>query len=109
MAWGINDGVVPLLGVELLGGAGNGHTTLALLLLTIHVEGECEGSLAETLGLSLELLQLTLRNATKLEDQTASGGRLTTVDVAADDNGQMLLLGIGWHLSHEKPCKESKS
>ena len=45
MAGGIDDGVVPLGGVELLGGAGDGHTTLTLLLLAIHVEGEGEGRL----------------------------------------------------------------
>mmetsp|Transcript_109503 Transcript_109503/g.339918 ORF Transcript_109503/g.339918 Transcript_109503/m.339918 type:complete len:261 (+) Transcript_109503:586-1368(+) len=36
----VNDGVMPLLGVELLRGARDGHTTLALLLLAVHVEGK---------------------------------------------------------------------
>ena len=53
MATNINDGVVPLLKVELLGGARNGHHTLALLLMTIHVDGIFAGGLAETLGPSL--------------------------------------------------------
>ena len=78
MAWGINDGVVPLLGEELLGGACNGHTTLTLLLLPVHEEGECERALAQTLSLSLQLLQITLRQATQLKDQAASGSALTT-------------------------------
>mmetsp|Transcript_107546 Transcript_107546/g.269790 ORF Transcript_107546/g.269790 Transcript_107546/m.269790 type:complete len:456 (-) Transcript_107546:255-1622(-) len=38
MAWGINDRIVPLLSVELLGGARDGHATLAFLLLSVHVE-----------------------------------------------------------------------
>ncbi len=60
MARSIDDGVVPFVGKELLGGAGNGHTTLALLLLPVHVEGEGEGGLAKVGGLFLELLELTL-------------------------------------------------
>lgn len=70
----VNDGVVVLLGEELLGGAGNGHTTSALLLLGVHVEGEGEGLLAQAGGLLLQLLQLTLGNATQLEDEAAGCG-----------------------------------
>ena len=33
----------------------------------------------------------------KLEDQSASGGALARVDMAADDNGQVFLLGFGHH------------
>ena len=62
MARGIDDGVMPLLGEELLGGDGDGDTTLTLLLLTVHVERESEGGLAQTVGLLLQLLQLTLRD-----------------------------------------------
>ena len=57
----VDDRVVPLLGEELLGGALDGHTTLALVLLGIHEEGEGEGALAEALRLLLQLLELTLR------------------------------------------------
>merc|ERR1712176_1491508 len=53
VARGIDDGVVPLLGVELLGGARDGHAALTLLLLAIHVEREGEGALAQALGLGL--------------------------------------------------------
>ena len=56
VAWSINDCVVPLLSVELLCGACNGHTTLALFLLTIHVEGESERAFAQSLSLLLQLL-----------------------------------------------------
>mmetsp|Transcript_44767 Transcript_44767/g.111447 ORF Transcript_44767/g.111447 Transcript_44767/m.111447 type:complete len:494 (-) Transcript_44767:32-1513(-) len=94
---GIDDGVVPLLGEELLGGARDGHTALALLLLTVHVEGEGERRLAQTLGLGLELLHLTLRDTAKLEEEAAGGGRLAGVDVAADDNRHVVLLGVARH------------
>merc|ERR1719329_341863 len=76
VARGIDDGVVPLLGVELLGGAGDGHTALGLLL---------------------QLLQLTLGETSQLEDQAAGGGALTTVDVTADHDGKVLLLRVGHH------------
>merc|ERR1719453_1066383 len=92
VTWGIDNGVVPLLSVELLGGAGDGHTTLTLLLLSVHVECESEGTLAQALCLLLQLLQLTLWKSSQLEDQSACGGALATVDVAADDNGEMFLL-----------------
>jgi hypothetical protein len=78
---GINDGVVPLVGEELLGGAGNGHTTLALLLLPVHVEGKGEGLLAQGSSLLLELLQLTLRDTTQLKEQAASCGGLAGIDM----------------------------
>mmetsp|Transcript_16114 Transcript_16114/g.34287 ORF Transcript_16114/g.34287 Transcript_16114/m.34287 type:complete len:332 (+) Transcript_16114:985-1980(+) len=90
----IDDGVVPLLGEELLGGARDGHATLALLLLSVHVEGEGEGRLAQTVSLSLQLLHLTLGDTAELEEKAAGGGRLTRVDVAADDNRHVVLLGV---------------
>ena len=65
MARGIDDGVVPLVGEELLGGAGDGHTTLTLLLLPVHVEGESEGGLAKVGSLFLQLLELTLGDTWK--------------------------------------------
>merc|ERR1712162_65522 len=82
---------VVLVGEELLGGALDGHATLALVLLGVHVEGEGEGALAEGLGHFLELLHLTLGDASELEEQATSGGRLSRVDVATDDHGHVLL------------------
>merc|ERR1711881_381392 len=58
---GIDHGVVPMVGEELLRGAGDGHAALALLLLPVHEKGEGERALAETVSLILQLLQLTLR------------------------------------------------
>merc|ERR1719231_1503803 len=69
MSWGINNGVVPLLSEELLCGACNCHTTFALFLLTIHVEGKGKRCLAQTLCLLLKLFELALRNTTQLEEQ----------------------------------------
>mmetsp|Transcript_50553 Transcript_50553/g.140243 ORF Transcript_50553/g.140243 Transcript_50553/m.140243 type:complete len:428 (-) Transcript_50553:19-1302(-) len=97
VAWSVDDRVVPLVGVELLGGARDGHAALPLLLLPVHVEGEGEGTLPKTLGLLLELVQLTLWKSTKLEDETASGGAFPAVDVTADHDGEVLLLGVGGH------------
>mmetsp|Transcript_731 Transcript_731/g.1687 ORF Transcript_731/g.1687 Transcript_731/m.1687 type:complete len:243 (-) Transcript_731:69-797(-) len=97
MAGSINDGVMPLLREELLGGAGDGHASLALLLLPVHEESESEGALAQTLCLLLQLLQLTLGQPTELEDQAAGGGGLAAVDMAANHDGQVLLLRIGRH------------
>mmetsp|Transcript_29659 Transcript_29659/g.64907 ORF Transcript_29659/g.64907 Transcript_29659/m.64907 type:complete len:572 (-) Transcript_29659:33-1748(-) len=97
----VDDGVVPLLGEELLSGARDGHATLALLLLPVHVEGEGEGRFSETVSLCLELLHLTLRNTAKLEEQATGGGRLARVDVAADDNRHVVLLGV----SHGCRCQ----
>ena len=98
MARGVDDGVVPRVGEELLGGARDGHTTLTLLLLPVHVEGEGEGRLAERIGLGLELLELTLRDTSELENETASGRRLAGVDVSANNNGKVLLAFCHLHI-----------
>lgn len=92
VAGGIDDGVVVRVSVELLGGAGDGDTTGTLLLGLVHVEGEGERLLAQNLGLILELLHGTLIDATELEDQASGGGGLTGIDVAADNNGNVLLV-----------------
>jgi len=88
---GVDDSVVLGLGEELLGGAGDGDTTLALLLLAVHVEGEGERRLAHLVGLLLELDHITLGDAAELENETAGGGRLASIDVAADDDGKVNL------------------
>merc|ERR1719253_2561152 len=97
MARGIDDRVVPLLGVELLSGARDSDAALALLLLAVHVESKREGALAQALGLRLQLLQLALWQPAQLEDEAARSGALPTVDMAADHDGQVLLLRVGRH------------
>ena len=91
VARGIDDGVVPLLSEEFLGGDGDGHTTFTLFLLTVHVEGEGEGALTQTVGFSLQLFQFTLTDTAQLEEQVAGSGGLTTIDVAANDDGKVFL------------------
>jgi len=86
VAGGIDDGVVVRRGVELLGGAGNGHTAGTLFLGLVHVESEGERLLAQDLSFGAKLLHGTLIDTTELENQTTSGGRLTSVDVAADND-----------------------
>ena len=71
------------------------HTALTLLLLAVHEESEREGTLAQTLRLLLQLLELTLRQTTELEQQTPGRRGLATVDVAADHNREVLLLSHG--------------
>lgn len=48
-------------------------------------------TLSELLGLSLELLDFTLGDASKLEDEATGGGRLAGIDVPADNDGEMSL------------------
>mmetsp|Transcript_6221 Transcript_6221/g.21876 ORF Transcript_6221/g.21876 Transcript_6221/m.21876 type:complete len:314 (-) Transcript_6221:93-1034(-) len=91
MAWGINDGVMPLVCEELLCRACNGHTTLALFLLTIHVESKSERGLAKTLCFLLQLLHVTLGDTTQFEQKASGGGGLAGIDMSADDNRKMLL------------------
>merc|ERR1719265_2239334 len=97
MARCINDGVVPLVSEELLGGACNRHATLALFLLTIHVKCKSERRLAQALCFRLQFFQFTLWDSTKLKNQPAGCRALATVDVATDDNGQVFLLRICRH------------
>mmetsp|Transcript_59939 Transcript_59939/g.99483 ORF Transcript_59939/g.99483 Transcript_59939/m.99483 type:complete len:228 (-) Transcript_59939:106-789(-) len=82
----VNDSVVPLLSEELFCSARYGHTTLALLLLTVHVESKSERRFAQTFCLGLELFHLTFGNTAKLEQKTTGRGRLARVDVTANDN-----------------------
>merc|ERR1711939_907571 len=91
VAGSVDHGVVVPIREEFLGGALDGHTTLTLVLLGVHVEREGEGALAELLSLGLELLHLTLGDTSELEEQATGGGRLSRVDVATDDHGHVLL------------------
>merc|ERR1719424_126895 len=97
MPRGVNHSVMPLGRVELFGCASNRHAALALLLLTVHVKCKGEGALAKALSLLLQLLELALREPTKLEDESARGRALPTVDMATDHNRKMLLLRVGRH------------
>lgn len=91
MAWCVNNGIVVRLGEELLSGAGNSNTTSALLLRLVHVEGEGERVLSKSLGLIFQLLHFTLGNPPELKDQSAGSGRLASIDMTADNDGDVLL------------------
>lgn len=69
MSRGIEYRAVPLLGVDLLSGAGDAMITL--LLLAVHVAGDSDGALAQVVGLFLELLQIALWLPAQLEGEAA--------------------------------------
>ena len=109
VARGIDDGVVPLLSAELLGGAGDNHALLSILLLPVHEEGDCERGLAQVLGLLLQLLQLMRGQRTKLEDrniqtnddQSSGGADLAAVDMTANNNGEVWPRGSGGYAASQ--------
>jgi len=86
VAWGIDDGDVVVLGLELPQGNIDGDTTLTLGLELVQHPGIFEGALAHLLGFLLELLDDTLVDATAFVDEMAGGGRLARVDVTDDDD-----------------------
>ncbi len=69
------------------------YQTIVSPVLTIHVEGEGERGFAQALGLILQLLQLALRDTAEHEQKLAGGGALAAVDMPADDDGEVLLVG----------------
>ena len=88
----IDDSVVVLLGEELLGVALDGNTTVTLFLASIKVVSESERGLTLLGGEFVELGHLTLSDSSHLENQVTASGRLTGVDVSADDQRQMFLI-----------------
>jgi len=86
VARSIDDGVVVLVSEELLGVTLDGDTTVALLLTGIKEVSESERGLSLLGGGRVELLHLTGRDSSLLEDEMSTGGGLTRIDVSADDN-----------------------
>ena len=86
---------MPRLRVELLGVASNRHTTLAILLLADHIEGESKRALPRTLSLVFQLLQLTQRQSSELEYRASCGRALSAVDVTTDHERKVLFLWVG--------------
>ena len=86
VTWSINSSEMQFLGRELLCGTCDGHTSLTLILLTIHAESKYERRFAQTIVLSLQLLGLALGDASKLKDQTTCGGIITDLDVIGGTN-----------------------
>merc|ERR1712072_93533 len=113
MAWRIDDRVVFRRREKLFGRARNRHTALALFLLAIHVKRKRKRRFAQTFGFLLQFLHLTLRDATELENQATSRRRFASIDVATDNNGNMLCLQtfffqvdstVSVHEKREIPC-----
>jgi len=92
---GIHDGVVVLFGEELLGVTLDGNTTFTFFLASIKVVRESERGLS-LLGCDfVELRHLTLSDSSHLENQVTASGRLTSIDVSADNQRQMFLITHG--------------
>jgi len=85
----IDDGVVVLIGEELLGVTLDGDTTFTFFLASIKVVRETERGLTLLGGEFVELDHLTLRDSSHLENQVTACGRLTSIDVSADNQRQM--------------------
>jgi len=86
VAWGINDGDVVVLCLELPQSDVNGDTTLTLSLEFVQNPGILEGALAHLLGLLLKLFNDTLVDTTAFVNEMASGSGLAGIDVSNDDN-----------------------
>ena len=78
-----------------------------IIVVLLLQERKGEGALAQALGLGLELLELALRQPAELEDEAAGGGALAAVDMAADHDGEVLLLRVRRHRAQERGCKGS--
>ena len=89
---GVDNGVVVLGSVELLGVTLDGDTTFTFFLACIKVVGETEGRFALFVGHGLELFHLTSRDATHLEDEVTASGGFSGIDVTADDEGEVDLV-----------------
>ena len=84
-------------------------TSLTLSLQLVKNPGILERSLARLRGLLLELFNGSLVNTSALVDQVTSGGGLAGVDVAADNDRHVVLLGgshgetgcAGWYWPHQ--------
>jgi hypothetical protein len=82
----IDNGVVVLVGEELLGVTLDGHTTLTLLLTGIKVVGETERGLTLFFGHGLKLVHLTLGDTSLLENKVTTYGGFSGINVSADNN-----------------------
>jgi len=89
---GIDDGEVVLGSLELPEGDIDGDTTLTLGLELIKNPSVFEGTLTHFLGFLLETLDNTRIDTTASIDQVTSGGRLTRIYVADNDQVHMRLL-----------------
>jgi hypothetical protein len=87
-----DDGDLVLSGLELPEGNIDGDTTLTLSLEFVKNPGVLEGTLSELSSLLLELLDGTLVNTTTLVDHVTSGGGLAGIDMADNDDVDVVTL-----------------
>jgi len=90
VARSVDDGDVPVRGLELGMSDVNCDTALPLLLKPVHDPSELEG--LTLLTHLLELLDDVLRNVLAVEQEPSDGGTLTVVDVSDKDNINVWLL-----------------
>jgi len=74
----------------------NGDTTLTLSLELVKNPSVLEGTLTEFSSFLLELLDGTLVDTTALVNQVSSGGGLSRIDVADDDDVNVSLFLTYW-------------
>ena len=79
---------MPLVCEEFIRVASGVHSSLPLLLLPRHEEDVHEGGFLKAFLILSQLVKLSLRNTTQLEEETPSGGALATVDMFAHDDEQ---------------------
>ena len=107
-----NDGDLILGGLELPEGDIDGDTTLTLGLELVKNPGVLEGTLTELSGFLLELLDGTLVDTTTLVDQVTSGGGLAGIDVADNDDVDVLLVFLTVRrkilVSHDLRCNTTR-
>ena len=94
----IDDGVMPHVCEELIRVACGVHSSLPLLLLPRHEEDVYEGEFLKAFLILFQLVKISLRNTTQLEEDTPSGGALATVDMPVHDDGHGLLLEVDRHV-----------
>jgi len=89
---GVDDGNLVLGGLELPESDVDGDTTLSLGLQFVEDPCVLEGGLAQLGGFLLELLDGSLVDTAALVDQVTSGGGLSGIDVADNDDVNVELL-----------------
>jgi len=92
MAWGIDNCEVIFGGLELPKGDIDGNSTFSLSLELVQDPGVLEGGLSHFLGFLLELFDGSLVDSTAFVDQMSSGGGLSRIDVANNDDVDVSLL-----------------
>lgn len=85
VSWGIDDGVVSVLGGEWLEGADDGDSSVLLILGSVHNMGVHESTLSFLLGGSLDFVKLSVLDVSEFVEKMSSGGGLTGVDVSDND------------------------